>query len=191
MGLHGQQPPDPQSECEMVLFHPKINVLISAQSPPKFLFSSRISQQIHDFYCSLLPWIYFRSPVSSLSTKPIAFVIILLYGLVLRSVCCWHGLFLALLTKPCHCFSLLLCNISKDIVSFSGETAVDIELLVLLWFVLVPHFPQKLKVACISVPHVTQKETILNYHERVAWAAITYECWVFYFSLALEFIALF
>ena len=32
---------------------------------------------------SLLPQIYFRSPVSSLLTKPIAIVTILLYGLVL------------------------------------------------------------------------------------------------------------
>ena len=100
----------------------------------------------------------------SLSTKPTVIVTILLYGPVLS------GLFLTLFKKLCHFFSLLLWNISKDIVCFCGEATVDIELLVPLWFVLVPHFPQKLKVACISA-HVTQKETILNLYECATWAA--------------------
>ena len=56
-------------------------------------------------------------------------------------------------------------------VPIFDEVAVDIELLMLLWFVSVPYFPQKLKLAYISAPHVTPKETILNLFERVTWAA--------------------
>ena len=123
------------------------------------------------FTGSLLPGIYFRSLVSSLSCY-------FLCGLVLRSVRCWHGLFLALLKQLYHCFSLLLWNIYKDIVPFCGQALVDIELLVLLRFVLVPHFPQKLKVVCISAKHVTQEETILNLYERVTCAAWNYKCWI-------------